>query len=63
MFFTKYTFAEKKNFIWKKSFITKKFFTEKLFFTEKNIDENAKNIYPISEVYYYTENVCVSDKI
>ena len=36
-------------------------FTEKkIFFTEKNINENVKlkNIYLISEIYFYTENVC-----
>ena len=51
--------TKKKVFVWEKSFIMKK----KLFFTEKNINENVKNIYLISEIYYYTENVCVSDKI
>ena len=53
MFFTKYTlFAEKNVFIWKKKFI------------EKNIiNENVKKIYLISEIYFYTENVCVTNKI
>ena len=47
-FFAKYTlFAEKNVFIWKKTFLT-----------EKNINENVKNIYLISETYFYTENVC-----
>ena len=32
-------------------------------FIEKNINENVKNIYPISEIYFYTENVCVTNKI
>ena len=64
VFLTKYTlFAEKKKFIWKNSSITKNFFTEKNAFTEKNITENVKNIYLTSEIYYYTENVCVSDEI
>ena len=51
--FTKYTlFAEKNVFIWKKKFI------------EKNIiNENVKKIYLISEIYFYTENVCVTNKI
>ena len=54
MFFTKYTlFAEKNAFIWKK----------KIFFTEKNINENVKNMYLISEIYSYTENACVTNKI
>ena len=33
------------------------------FFTEKNINENVKNIYLILEIYFYTENVCVTSKI
>ena len=32
-------------------------------FTEKNMNENVKNIYLISEIYFYTENVCVTNKI
>ena len=64
VFFTKYTlFAEKNVFIWKKSFILKIFLLKKTFFTEKNINENVKNIYLISEIYFYTENVCVTNKI
>ena len=46
----------------KKSFIMKMFFTEKNF-TEKNINENVKNIYLVSEKYFYTKNVCVTNKI
>ena len=58
MFFTKYTlFTEKNIFIWKKSFILKNFFAE------KNINENVKNMYLIWEIYFYTENVCVKNKI
>ena len=41
----------------KKSFIMKNFFTENFFFTEKNINQNVKNIYLISEISFYTENV------
>ena len=53
MFFTKYTlFAEKNVFIWKKKN-----------FIKKNINENVKKIYLISEIYFYTENVCVTNKI
>ena len=49
---------QKKMFlIRKKSFIMKNFFTEKFFFTEKNINQNVKNIYLISEISFYTENV------
>ena len=52
LFFTKYTlFAEKNVFICKKKFI------------EKIINENVKKIYLISEIYFYTENVCVTNKI
>ena len=32
-------------------------------FIEKNINKNVKKIYPISEIYFYTENVCVTNKI
>ena len=34
----------------------------KTFFTEKNKNENAKNIYLISDIIFYTENVCVTNK-
>ena len=64
VFFTKYTlFAEKNIFIWKKSFILKFFLLKKTFFTKKNIYENIKNTYLIREIYFYTENVCVANKI
>ena len=64
MFFIKYTlFAEKNVFKWKKRFIRKIFLSKKPFFTEKNINENVKNINLISEIYFYTENVCVTSKI
>ena len=36
----------------KKSFIMKNIFTEKNFFTEKNINENVKNMYLISKIYF-----------
>ena len=39
------------------------FYMQKTFFTEKNINENVKNIYLISEIYFYTKNVCVTNKI
>ena len=53
MFFAKYTlFAEKNLYEWKKSFILKNIFTEKNFFTEKNINENVKNMYLISKIYF-----------
>ena len=64
MFFTKYTlFAEKNVFIWKKSFIMKMFLLKKTSFTERNINENVKKIYLVSEIYFYTKNVCVTNKI
>ena len=46
-----------------KKLIMRKTFTEQNFFTEKNINENVKNIYLISEIYFYTKNVCVTNKI
>ena len=36
---------------------------KKKFFIEKNINENVKKIYLISEIYFDTENVCVTNKI
>ena len=36
---------------------------KKTFFTQKNINENVKNIYVISETYFYKESVCVTNKI
>ena len=39
------------------------FYKEKKIFIEKNITENVKKIYLISEIYFYTENVCVTNKI
>ena len=39
------------------------FICQKTFFTEKNINKNVKNIYLISQIYFYTENVCVTKKI
>ena len=35
---------------------------EENFFTEKNINENVKKIYLISEICFYTENVCSQTK-
>ena len=39
------------------------FLYAKNFFTEKNTNENLKNIYLISEIYFYTKIVCVTNKI
>ena len=47
----------------KKLYNEKNFLLKKTFFTEKNINENVKNIYLISKIYFYTENVCVTNKI
>ena len=65
VFFTKYTlFAEKNVFNMEKMFYNEKYFYwKKTFFTEKNINENVKNLYLISEIYFYAENVCVTNKI
>ena len=52
MLFTKYTlFPEKMLLYGKKHFM------------EKNINESVKKKYLISEIYFYTENVCVANKI
>ena len=51
------------SFVAKLSWRKYMFFTEKKLFTEKNINENVKNIYLISKIYFYTENVCVTNKI
>ena len=64
MFFTKHTlFAEEIILYGKKSFILKFFFTEKNFFYREKCKWKCKNIYLISEIYYYVENVCVTNKI
>ena len=63
MFFTKNKlFAERSVLYGEKSFYNEKFFYWKNFFTEKNINENVKNIYLISEICFYTENVCAKIK-
>ena len=45
----------------------KKFYNENAFYWKKllgrNINENVKKIYLISEIYFYTKNVCVTNKI
>ena len=35
---------------------------EKKIFVEKNVNENAKKKNLIPEIYFYTENVCVTNK-
>ena len=57
-------YAEKKCFYMRKEFHNQHFFLlKKTLFTEKNINENVKNIYLISKIYFYTENVRVTNKI
>ena len=56
----------KKNFFWKKYCGFYKIYMicrKKTFFTEKNINEKIKNIYLISEINFYTENVWFTNKI
>ena len=65
MLFTKYTlFAEKMLLHAKKGFIlTLFFYWKKTFFTEKNINENVKIYICHLIIYFYAENVCVTNKI
>ena len=59
-------FFLEKIFVFYKIYITcrkKCFYMEKKNFMEKNINENVKKIYLISEIHFYTENVCVTNKI
>ena len=61
-FYKIYIICRKKYFYMEKKFYNEKFFLlKKTFFAEKNISENVKNL--ISEIYFYTENVCVTNKI
>ena len=62
-FFTKYSLFEEKDLLGKKFYNEKFFYWKKLFFTEENVNENVKNIYIIPKIYFYTENVCVTNKI
>ena len=57
-------YLQKKMFLYgKKVLYWKIFLLKKTFFTEKNIYENVKNIYLIWEIFFYTENVCITNKI
>ena len=57
-------YLQKKMFLYgKKILYGKIFLLKKTFFTEKNIYENIKNIYLIWEIFFYTENVYVTNKI
>ena len=47
----------------KKSLIWKFFFTEKNFFDREKYKWKCKNMYLIWEIYFYPENVCVTNKI
>ena len=62
----KIIFFFEKIFVFYKIYITcrkKCFYMEKKIFMEKNINENVKKIYLISEIHFCTENVCVTNKI
>ena len=63
MFLQNIHYLQKRFFIGKKITMKNIFYWKKLFFTEKNINENVKNTYLILEIYFYTENVCVTNKI
>ena len=63
---------KKKFFFWKNICVFYKiyvicrkkcFYMEKKFIEKNIINENVKKIYLISEIYFYTENVCVTNKI
>ena len=62
----------KKNLFWKNIFVFYKiyiicrkkcFYMEKNIFLQKKYKWKCKKIYLISEIYFYTENVCVTNKI
>ena len=63
MFLQNIHYLQKRFFYREKNYNEKHFLLEKTFFTEKNINENVKNTYLILEIYFYTENVCVTNKI
>ena len=55
---------QKKNFYMeKKCYTEKKILLKKTFFTEKNINENVKIYISHLKIYFYAENVCVTNKI
>ena len=56
-------YLQKICFYMEKKFYNNFFLLKKTFFTGKNINENVKNIDLISEIYFYTENVCVANNI
>ena len=47
----------------KKFYIDTFFLLKKTFFTEKNINENVKIYICHLIIYFYAENVCVTNKI
>ena len=59
VFYKIYIICRKKCFYREKKFYIEKFFYWKNLYIEKYIYENAKNIYLIWEIYFYTENICV----
>ena len=57
-------YLQKKNFYMeKKCYTEKKILLKKTFFTEKNINENVKIYISHLKIYFYAENVCVTNKI
>ena len=59
-----FVFLQNIHYLQKKCFyMEERLYKKKPFFTEKNINENVKNINLISEIYFYAENVCVTNKI
>ena len=56
-------YLQKKCFYMEKKFYIENFFTEKNFFYREKYKWKCKNIYLIWEIYFYAENVCVTNKI
>ena len=56
-------FLQNIHYLQKKSFILKNLFTEKNFFYGEKYKWKFKNICLIWEIYFYVENVCVTNKI
>ena len=56
-------YLQKKCLYKEKRFYWKIFLLKKTFLTEKNINENVKNLDLIWKICFYTENVCVTNKI
>ena len=63
VFYKIYIICRKNVFIWKKSFILIFFLLKKTFFCREKYKWKCKNIYLIWEIYFYAENVCVTNKL